>query len=153
MPAVSLFDAWSIRTAQTMRGQSPAPDDASFYAILINGVNITRTSTLSAIVAGELSTGGYARQQVNFSTAGDITFNNTTKRADIPSVDVGFSATSNITFDAVVLIADGNSTPGNSTGDPVWFLPVSPTVIAANTTQPLTISGWGFADLGSNNGV
>lgn len=148
-------NAWASRIMGWKRGEGTLPDPDAFYALLTNGLSISRITSLATIAAAELaSTGGYVRKNVDFVASGAIVYDSGANRANNPDVPLIWTATgASIQYDGVVIIADGVSTLADSTGTVVMFYNLASQTIPASASQTITIDNWGYANIGSASGT
>ncbi|MBD2570011.1 hypothetical protein [Anabaena lutea] len=140
MATKMLFDLWVQYAGEVMAlGETP-PDPAKFYTILCDTTPISRDMEIADVIAAELpAVNGYARQAVAFTTGA---YNPTNKRYEFPNLNVNFEANSSgsFQFQTMVLLADANSTIGDTTGKLVGFASEdTPVTIFAGQTQPFII--------------
>ncbi|MBW4692192.1 MAG: hypothetical protein KME27_10545 [Lyngbya sp. HA4199-MV5] len=111
--AVTLFNVALGNMLETYFNAASPPSATGFYLILTNGGTIDATTSLSAVLAQEVSGNGYARANYNPGTGA---YDNGQSRYELPPITVTFSASGGaIVFDKAVLIANtaATGTAGN----------------------------------------
>lgn len=141
MTTTHFFNSFVNLTSEVMfLGETP-PNAGDFYAILSSSSTITRTDSLSSVVATELSgTNGYSRKLLTFSSG---TYDTVNEKYNID--DLAFSVTANssgsIIFQTVVILANANSIIGDTSGKLVLYTQYpSPITILASQTRDFLIS-------------
>lgn len=132
------FDSFITLAGDVMFRGTSAPNPSGFYAILTSSARL-RTDNLATVIANELAaTNGYVRKLLSFSAG---SYDSTDQRYEFPNLTFTHTATGgNIVFQSVVILADANSTVGNTTGRLVAFSSeLSPITILATQSRTFTI--------------
>ena len=132
------FDSFITLAGDVMFRGTSAPNPSDFYAILTSSARL-RTDNLATVIANELAaTNGYVRKLLSFSAG---SYDNTDSRHEFPNLTFTHTATGgNIVFQSVVILADANSTVGDSTGKLAAFSSeLSPITILATQSRTFTV--------------
>lgn len=131
------FDSFLARPLECYLNSASAPATNSFYLILTLGGTITDASSLSTVLAQEVSGNGYARANYDPATG---SYDSGQSRYEMPIVTVNFTATTAaIQFDKAVLI--GGAAATGSTGELICYEAQTSTVtIPAGSTYSFQIA-------------
>lgn len=105
----TFFNSWISHSSDVVFRGTTAPDSSKYYACLIDdSVTISRTSSLIAVIAGEVpKINGYDRNNISFLAG---TYDTLEQRYEYPNIDLSWSASGgSYDFRSLVIIADGKA--------------------------------------------
>lgn len=115
------------------------PKPTVFHAMLLNSTAFNAASTMAQLVAAELGTaGGYTRKV--FTPASPALISG----QYYGTQEIGWTLTQADTVQAIALIANGQVTPGNTTGLVIWIaISDQPITLVTNLEQTFNLRSGG----------